>query len=460
MDPRFLEHLYGGREGCIERLFDLGLLDPLCKKCQKRVKPRFVGKRFFPRTYCPECHNIVESCRNGSIFEAEKIEFIPAFLFVLDSVLLRTPMNFIQRFSGLQPETARKYVGVVRDMMADTTRNLYRSWEGQLGGPGKVVEIDEAILTTNKNHVGRLQAKQGVIVFGITERDGGYKTVSEELYAYLVAKEAWRKSKERPGNNGGLRPPQTRRRGGTNTQPAEEALAEEEEMRQVVLGEDDEEDGDDDWAEEAEEAEEPAPEHAAQGTVPFQINPDMEKAERELFGPDKKTQPHRTLFFVVPDRSAETLLPIIRKYVAPESIVFSDAWPAYNRLRPEYDHFTVVHKRRFVQYHFPLGEERVVLKITTNHIERMWVEMRRDLRGVLKSEVAKRLDEVPYRLFRLATGSEDENFKNAAADMAVYGKKRCRENEAKRRREAQQRELEQRGPMCVFQLSTSGTVIN
>ena len=271
MDPRFLEHLYGGRKGCVKRLFDLGLLDPLCKRCKKEVTLKFVAKRFFPKTYCPECHHEVESCRNGSIFDAENILFIPAFLFILDSVLLRVPMNFIQRFSGLQPETARRYVGVVRKMMADTTRNLYRSWEGQLGGPGKVVEVDEAILTTNKNHVGRLQAKQGVLVFGITERDGGYKTVNEELYNYLVAKEAWRKTKERPGNNAGLRQPQTRRRGGTSTQQAEEALAEEKEMRQAVLGEEGE-DGDDDWAEEAEE-------QAAQGTVPFRFNPDMEKAE-------------------------------------------------------------------------------------------------------------------------------------------------------------------------------------
>ena len=90
-----------------------------------------------------------------------------------------------------------------------------------------------------------------------------------------------------------------------------------------------------------------------------------------MFGPDKKTKAHRTLFFVVPDRSAETLLPIIRKYVAPGSIVFSDAWPAYNRLRPAYDHYVVVHKRRFVQYHFPRNEGLVVVNISTNNIERM-----------------------------------------------------------------------------------------
>ena len=447
-----------GDKALFDRLFELGLLDPLCKRCRTKVNLKFVKGRFFPRTYCPNCHAEVESCRNGSIFDVENIENIPAFLFVLESVLLRSPMNAIQAFSGLQPETMRKYVGVVRKMMTDTTQHLYRSWEGQLGGPGKVVEIDEAILVKNKYHVGRLQAKQWVIVFGITERDGGKKTVDKELYDYLVAKNAWRTSKERPGNGGGLRPPQTRRRGGgIPTQQAAEALADDEDLPQVVLGDDDE--GEDDWAEEAEE---PVPEQAAQqGAVGFQFNPDMERAERELFGPDKRTKEHRTLFFVVPDRSAETLLPIIRKYVAPGSIVFSDAWPAYNRLRPTYHHYVVVHKRMFVQYHFPQNEELAVVKITTNRIERMWVELRCDLRGVLKSEVAQQVDEVPYRIYRLATGSIEENLRNATSDMAMYAARKMEERAAGRARVATERpQGEGRGPMCAFHWSGNGVVIN
>ena len=186
----------------------------------------------------------------------------------------------------------------------------------------------------------------------------------------------------------------------------------------------------------------------------------MELAEREVFGPEKKTQPHRTLFFVVPDRSAATLLPIIRKYVAPHSIIFSDAWPAYSRLGMEYEHYTVVHKRRFVQYHFQEGNRREVVKITTNHIERMWVELRRDLRGVLKSEVAQRIDEVPYRIFRLATGSHEENLVNAAADMAVYANDLKLEMDAERQQEEERRLLQLRGPLCAFHFSRDGTVID
>ena len=155
------------------------------------------------------------------------------------------------------------------------------------------------------------------------------------------------------------------------------------------------------------------------------------------------------------------MLPIIPKYVAPETMIFSDMWPAYNGLSLEFEHYTVVHKRRFVQYHFPIDHEGEVVKVTTNHIERMWVELRRDLRGLLKTEVAKRLDEVPYRLFRLATGNDDLNFLNACADMAEYAIHRKKEKEAKRWRRAEEIQLLQsRGPLCAFRWSRDGTVMN
>ena len=85
------------------------------------------------------------------------------------------------------------------------------------------------------------------------------------------------------------------------------------------------------------------------------------------------------------------------------TFVFTDKWLAYWDLRNGYGHFVVVHKKRFVQYHF--FPNQVVIKVTTNHIERVWVEMRKDLRGLKKEDVERRLREVPYRLFRLWSGN-------------------------------------------------------
>ena len=352
------------------------------------------------------------------MFEKYGIEHMPAFLFVVESVILHTLMQAIITSSGLQPETVRKYVDVVRSAMRHATQKMYRSWEGQLGGPGKVVEIDEAFPVKNKYHVGRILAKQGLIVFGITERDGGRTKVDDVgLFNYLVKKEADKTKKELAKHPAGLRQPQTRRT------RARRAVIEPQEPDTIVVDEDtqililDEENGAGIDSPDPDENEEPVSIGRGEET-PFEINVDFERAEHELFGPKTKTQPHRSLFFVVKDRSARTLIPIIKKYVAPETTIFTDKWLAYNELKNRYDHFTVVHKRRFVKYHFFPGG--IVVKVTTNHIERLWVEVRRDLKGVERATMATRLDEVAYRMMRLSTGDFNLNFENLIKDMVRF----------------------------------------
>ena len=140
--------------------------------------------------------------------------------------------------------------------------------------------------------------------------------------------------------------------------------------------------------------------------------------EQAIFGPKERTQPHRSLFFILPNRRAETLVPTIRKYVRPGSVIFSDKWAAYSQLGREYRHFVVVHERRFVQYSFFQGN--VVVKCTTNHVGRLWVEMRKYLRGVERSEIHRRIDEVPYRLWRLSTGSFEGDQKNLIDDLVWF----------------------------------------
>lgn len=53
----------------------------------------------------------------------------------------------------------------------------------------------------------------------------------------------------------------------------------------------------------------------------------------------------------VEHRNADTLLPILQKYVRPGSIIMSDLWRAYFRIDklPEgYEHYTVNHSENFV----------------------------------------------------------------------------------------------------------------
>ena len=51
----------------------------------------------------------------------------------------------------------------------------------------------------------------------------------------------------------------------------------------------------------------------------------------------------------VEDRSADTLIPIIKKHVLPGTIIISDCWKAYSKLEEEgFQHQTVNHSKEFI----------------------------------------------------------------------------------------------------------------
>ena len=96
----------------------------------------------------------------------------------------------------------------------------------------------------------------------------------------------------------------------------------------------------------------------------------------------------------VPDRTAETLLPLIQEYIAPQSIIHSDCWPAYNEIKslPEgYKHFTVNHSKNFVD---PKTGSH------TQTIERMWRGLKRVKRryeGVSREDIDDHISEYLWR---------------------------------------------------------------
>ena len=89
-----------------------------------------------------------------------------------------------------------------------------------------------------------------------------------------------------------------------------------------------------------------------------------------VFGGIERVSKRKFLFPLIerPHRDAETLLPLIRQFILPGSVIVSDEWAAYRRI-PEYgyQHRTVNHSEHFVD------------PVTGNHtqnIERLWKDVK------------------------------------------------------------------------------------
>jgi transposase len=96
---------------------------------------------------------------------------------------------------------------------------------------------------------------------------------------------------------------------------------------------------------------------------------------------------------VIPDASANTLMPIIERKVVPDSIVYSDSWRAYNALDVSaFHHHRVNHAETYVD---PANRRNHV-----NGIENFWSQAKRHLRkynGIPKHHFPLFLKECEFR---------------------------------------------------------------
>ena len=81
-----------------------------------------------------------------------------------------------------------------------------------------------------------------------------------------------------------------------------------------------------------------------------------------------------------------------------------------------YNHQTISHKRRFSRFIF---EDETATRITTNHIERMWVELRKTMKYMKTENLEKYLNLEPYRLLHLY-GTTQECCKKVLQDVGKF----------------------------------------
>jgi len=93
---------------------------------------------------------------------------------------------------------------------------------------------------------------------------------------------------------------------------------------------------------------------------------------------------------IIPDAKSQTLMPIIRQKVTPDSIVYSDAFCSYNALDvSEFKHYGINHSKLFADKHNHI-----------NGIENFWNQAKRHLRkynGIPKSHFHLYLKECEWR---------------------------------------------------------------
>ena len=96
---------------------------------------------------------------------------MPLFLFVAQCYALHVSTKAIVSLSGADYRTVKGYIESIQKALREKVKAMREEWQLKLGGPGKVVEIDEMFVCSRKYGRGRRMAKEGTWIFGLMEVD-------------------------------------------------------------------------------------------------------------------------------------------------------------------------------------------------------------------------------------------------------------------------------------------------
>ena len=382
-------------------LFDVGLLKrtcPLCATGEEVEVVAYESKNSIPYTNC-HVHG-KRSCVANGFFGEEGIDDPAKFVFFVACVAKRMSKATIKALGGYCDRTMTKYQRIVERTMVKTIDDLVQNDQMKLGGPGKVVEIDEAYFTVEKYGMGREPAKK-VWILGMAEVDEPVVEVTDINTRMAVRKHRELQLKRRTKRTKRLR---------ARVQPGDEIPASPFVPSLVPY-----------VVEEAIEEEEVGEETVRLTVPPEDANEGVEVRERidrlnRLYHQEKGEGPRRVLFFRVEDRTQEELEQLILQHVRPHSTIFTDEWPGYNHLNDlGYRHYTVCHKREFSRN---VIEGTRIIRVTTNHIERLWLELRETTAHMTLSASCMNLNFESYRQLVLWSKDANENLRRLLLEIA------------------------------------------
>ena len=342
-----------GGEVFWENLIKLGLIKKQCPVCGCETDvAMYESKHFIPLAKCPD-HGKRSGLTKG-FFAEEDIREPASFINYVRMYTRRMQRSDIQFIGGFSNDLMEKFGDIVETAMIRTVDNMIQSGDIKLGGPGKVVEIDEMCLSTAKYGSGR-RSEDEVWILGMVEVDAPVVTVVNTPVRLAVRAEAARKDAVRQRKR-------VARRRARAQALVESALTVT--QNQMEVEELDEDDG-----------VTVRPTGPSGETNQRPVVNEFLKALNSLFKQSKDGQPRKALFFPLPDRSAATLEALIEAHVKPHSMIFTDEWPSYSGLnRLGFKHYTVCHKTEFSHFY---EEGVLVIRACTNRIERLWLEVRR-----------------------------------------------------------------------------------
>ena len=167
-------------ETCIEWLMEQELLPRSrnCPKCKKEMKLE-IGIHGWGRFRCRKKHSsggpVERQLTQNTLFEGAKITSMKAVLLIY---AFATKMSFDQaiRETSLEgeqtsSETVTDWYSYCRETCMDTLDCKYD--EGEIGGEGHIVEIDECKIGRRKYNKGRMI--DGHWILGMIDREGGFR---------------------------------------------------------------------------------------------------------------------------------------------------------------------------------------------------------------------------------------------------------------------------------------------
>lgn len=161
---------------CAEWCLQLGLIKP--STCRSHRIPRTLVKRDdrHPEWYCPRCRER-KSAVEGTIFEDTNLSIGQILLLAycwshgLTYEETRSVLIMERHQEGPSDRTIAKWFSVFRDRIIDAAEELEtRGSHSRIGGPGTVVQIDEALIGRRKYNRGRVI--EGTWVVGMVAEDG------------------------------------------------------------------------------------------------------------------------------------------------------------------------------------------------------------------------------------------------------------------------------------------------